>query len=281
MPPARRRAVTALLVVLVAIGFFTGGLAWLLDTPAPPPGASRAERLYSAFCAACHGAHGRGSWQAVLFLIRPGDLSDPARMSQYSDRYLFDIIKHGGAPLGRPGMPGFGFHLSDADIEALVRYVRGLSAPSTAIRSGECLDPEEGELPVHLADYQPHAIARPGAARVEQRGVGQDRHQLHRIHAEGGHGFVPDEDHVRRRPRDDLSPHLVGGRPDDRAPEAGGEGRQQDGEERRQKPAGAAPRGGADLAWALLRNPSRATGPERPRAGCHRRARSTSGRILP
>jgi mono/diheme cytochrome c family protein len=48
-------------------------------------------------------------------------------MRSHSDRYLFDIIKHGGAPVGRPGMPAFGFHLSDAEIEALVRYLRELS----------------------------------------------------------------------------------------------------------------------------------------------------------
>jgi mono/diheme cytochrome c family protein len=117
----------ALVAALAAIGLFAGGLAWLLDTPRPPQGAPRGERLYYAYCVTCHGTQGRGSWRAWLFLIRPGDLSDPARMRSHSDRYLFDIIKHGGAPLGRPGMPGFGFHLSDAEIEALVRYLRELS----------------------------------------------------------------------------------------------------------------------------------------------------------
>jgi mono/diheme cytochrome c family protein len=62
-------------------------------------------------------------------LIRPGDLADVARMTAHTDQYLFDIIKHGGAPLGRPGMPGFGYHMGDADIEALVGYVRKLARP--------------------------------------------------------------------------------------------------------------------------------------------------------
>jgi mono/diheme cytochrome c family protein len=119
--------VLALVAALAAIGLFAGGLAWLLDTPRPPRDASRGERLYYAYCVTCHGPDGRGSWRAWLFLIRPGDLRDPARMRSHSDRYLFDLIKHGGAPLGRPGMPGFGFHLSDAEIEALVRYLRELS----------------------------------------------------------------------------------------------------------------------------------------------------------
>jgi mono/diheme cytochrome c family protein len=42
---------------------------------------------------------------------------------------VFDLIKHGGAPIGRPGMPGFGATLSDAEIQDLVRYVRGRARP--------------------------------------------------------------------------------------------------------------------------------------------------------
>ena len=122
-----RRPLLALVVVLAAIGAFTGGLAWLLDTPRPPAGASRAERLYLGLCATCHGPDGRGSWRAALFLVRPGKLHDAAAIEQRSDQYLFDIIKHGGAPIGRPGMPAFGSTLSDQEIAELVGYVRGLS----------------------------------------------------------------------------------------------------------------------------------------------------------
>jgi mono/diheme cytochrome c family protein len=123
-----RRPVIALGVTLASIALFAGGLAWLLDTPRPPAGASRGERLYYAYCVTCHGEDGRGSWRAALFLIRPGDLADAARMREHTDQYLFDIIKHGGAPFGRPGMPAFSYHMGDADIEALVGYVRRLAA---------------------------------------------------------------------------------------------------------------------------------------------------------
>lgn len=121
-----RRAVIALVVVLVGLGVFVGGLAWLLDTPKPPPGASRAERVYLGLCATCHGIDGRGSWRATVFLIRPGNLGDPVRMRGHTDQYVFDIIKHGGAPFGRPGMPAFGSSLADDDLRALVAYVRRL-----------------------------------------------------------------------------------------------------------------------------------------------------------
>jgi mono/diheme cytochrome c family protein len=123
-----RRALAILVAALAGIGLLAAGLAWLLNDPRPPAGAPRAERLYYAYCVQCHGADGRGSWRAALFLIRPGNLADAARMGAHSDRYLFDLVKHGGAPVGRPGMPAFGVHLSDDDIEALVGYLRHLAA---------------------------------------------------------------------------------------------------------------------------------------------------------
>jgi cytochrome c oxidase cbb3-type subunit 3 len=127
-----RHAVVILGAVIVGIGIFTGGLAWLLTDPRPPAGASRGERLYYAYCAQCHGVDGRGSWRAALFLLRPGDLAERSRGE--SDRYLFDIIKQGGSPIGRPGMPAFGYQMTDADIEALVAYIRTLPGAERAQR---------------------------------------------------------------------------------------------------------------------------------------------------
>jgi mono/diheme cytochrome c family protein len=124
-----RRPAIALGVILLGVGVFAAALAWLLDTPKPRAGASRAERLYVGLCATCHGTDGHGSWRATLFLIRPGDIADRDRMRRESDQYVFDIIKHGGAPLGRPGMPAFGASLGDDDIRALVGYVRRLGDP--------------------------------------------------------------------------------------------------------------------------------------------------------
>jgi mono/diheme cytochrome c family protein len=123
-----RRPAIALIVILLGLGLFAGGLAWVLDTPKPPPGTPRVERLYLGLCATCHGADGHGSWRATVFLIRPGDLADAARMGGNTDQYLFDIIKNGGAPLGRPGMPAFGGSLGDDDVRALVAYLRTLGA---------------------------------------------------------------------------------------------------------------------------------------------------------
>jgi mono/diheme cytochrome c family protein len=120
-----RRGLTILGVCIAALGLFTGGLAWLLNDPRPPAGATRGERLYYAHCVECHGRDGRGSWRAALFLLRPGDLTAPGRLAEQSDRYLFDLIKNGGSSLGRPGMPSFGY-LSDDEIQAIVAYIRTL-----------------------------------------------------------------------------------------------------------------------------------------------------------
>ena len=49
-------------------------------------------------------------------------------LAPLSDEYLFEIIKRGGATIGKPGMPAFGYHLSDEQIREVVRYVRTLSA---------------------------------------------------------------------------------------------------------------------------------------------------------
>ena len=121
-----RRSAIALVVVLLGLGLFAGGLAWVLDTAKAPAGTPRPQRLYLGLCATCHGVDGHGTWRATVFLIRPGDLADRARLQRDSDQYLFDIVKNGGAPFGRPGMPAFGGSLGDDDIRALVAYVRSL-----------------------------------------------------------------------------------------------------------------------------------------------------------
>lgn len=110
-----------------SLAFVIGSVLVMLLLPHPVPrNASPAQRLYLANCATCHGADGRGSWRATLFLMRPGNLADRQVMDPLSDDYLVSLIKNGGAPLGKPGMPAFGYHLSDAEIRELIAYVRRL-----------------------------------------------------------------------------------------------------------------------------------------------------------
>jgi mono/diheme cytochrome c family protein len=125
-----RRPLVALALAIALIGGFAAGLAWLLNDPKVPANTPHGQRLYLVRCAECHGADGRGSWRSALFLLRPPDLTDRTRQSAMTDRYMFDLIKSGGAPVGRPGMPSFGYQMSDADIELVVAFVRTLPRPS-------------------------------------------------------------------------------------------------------------------------------------------------------
>ena len=160
-----RRGVLILLAAVAAIGLFTGGLAWLLTDARPPVGATRAQRLYYAYCVECHGVDGRGSWRAKLFLLRPGDLTDRARIAAESDRYLFDLIKNGGATIGRSGMPAFGAQLSDDDIALLVRYVRELSStPAPRADAKRVVDCMSARSPSAAGVTGPRGAGRGAAA---------------------------------------------------------------------------------------------------------------------
>ncbi|MCI0341442.1 MAG: cytochrome c [Planctomycetales bacterium] len=103
----------------------------------------RGQKLYLDHCAACHGQTGRGvgpnlatgDWRAA-------NLADPARQTEVSDERLRRLIREGGRPLGSsPSMPAV--DLPDADLEALVAYVRqlGVPAPTTGCLCGVSGEP--------------------------------------------------------------------------------------------------------------------------------------------
>jgi mono/diheme cytochrome c family protein len=125
----RVRAKWILVILAPTLLLLGGSLLALLFLPHPvPKNATPVQRAYLSNCATCHGANGHGSWRATIFLIQPGELTDKKAMAQLPDEYIFDLIKHGGATIGKPGMPAFGYHLTDDQIRALVAYVRTLSA---------------------------------------------------------------------------------------------------------------------------------------------------------
>jgi high-affinity iron transporter len=84
--------------------------------------------LYKANCVACHGESGKGDGPAAGVLKPPPrDHTDRAYMISLTDNQIADIIKMGGAIRGKPLMPSHP-QFKDAELQALVAYVRSLSA---------------------------------------------------------------------------------------------------------------------------------------------------------
>lgn len=111
-----------------AAGSDSGATAPALE-PAPRGGVPRSvERLYGLYCAACHGARGRGDGPNARYLpVPPARHADAEFMSRRTDDRLFDAIYAGGYPLGRSvAMPPYGATLTRAEIWALVRHLRQL-----------------------------------------------------------------------------------------------------------------------------------------------------------
>ena len=90
---------------------------------------TRGAALYSANCAACHGAGGHGDGPLAASLpVPPADLTAP-HLWAHPDGELFWWLANGiEAPDGRPAMPGFADTLSPDDRWALIDYVRANNA---------------------------------------------------------------------------------------------------------------------------------------------------------
>ena len=84
---------------------------------------------YDANCVGCHGATGKGDGAAAAALNpKPQDHTNGKVMKALSDKYLFDIIKDGGASQKKsPIMPGSGKKFSDQEVWDIVAYIRSLA----------------------------------------------------------------------------------------------------------------------------------------------------------
>lgn len=104
--------------------------------PTPPhtPGSadpSRGAPIYAQYCASCHGPKGAGDGPLAQALEpRPAHHNDGAYMNALANDHLFQVVKQGGASVGRsPLMTPWGGMLSDAQIWDVVAYLRTLAVP--------------------------------------------------------------------------------------------------------------------------------------------------------
>jgi mono/diheme cytochrome c family protein len=112
-----RRLVIALSGVALAVLPAVAALAQLT----PSAGLERAQTLYQASCASCHGDHGQGAAMPGLGLPR---LDSGGTTWQQSDAALALLIRNGSGL-----MAGVGTAWSDEDVNAVLNLIRSWWTP--------------------------------------------------------------------------------------------------------------------------------------------------------
>ena len=104
-------------IAMLAMSLFIGsaGYMWAADAAAN----------WAANCVQCHGKTGTADTPMGKKLSAK-DLTDPKVQAAFTDAHAAESIKTGVKENGKVTMKAFGDKLSDADIKALVAYVRTL-----------------------------------------------------------------------------------------------------------------------------------------------------------
>lgn len=117
------KSVATLVVAILAAVVLFPGLVFAQGNPA------KGKEFFAKHCAACHGPAGKGDSPAAAALNpKPTDLTNKTYMSGLKDEYLFDLVKKGGAAVGKsPLIPPFGSKLKDEEIRDVIAYLRTLA----------------------------------------------------------------------------------------------------------------------------------------------------------
>ncbi len=110
---------------VVALGFaLTGGGFFGMTLS---PAWAQADLTYKIYCSRCHGDNGHGDGaDGGTLKTHPQDFTDCAAMAKISDDTMFKAIKEGGEGVHLSGdMPAWGGGLSDDEIHAVMKYIRG------------------------------------------------------------------------------------------------------------------------------------------------------------
>jgi mono/diheme cytochrome c family protein len=99
----------------------------LASAPAAAGDAAAGETRFKQLCATCHGVSGKGDGPAAAALRpKPRDMSDAEWQASVDDAYLADIIKRGGAALGKsPLMTPFPA-LNEQQLKDIIAFIRTL-----------------------------------------------------------------------------------------------------------------------------------------------------------
>jgi mono/diheme cytochrome c family protein len=86
---------------------------------------------YQIYCASCHGETGMGDGPVAQALNpKPARHDDGAYMNPLTDAYLFQVVKFGGASVGKSAMMApLGGSLSDQQIRNVIAFIRTLADP--------------------------------------------------------------------------------------------------------------------------------------------------------
>jgi len=86
------------------------------------------KRLFSHYCAVCHGETGDGSGQYYGLTPAPANFTDKAFMKTLSNEKLFKAIMEGSASVGKSNMcPPWGKSFHSEELEFIVTYIRTLA----------------------------------------------------------------------------------------------------------------------------------------------------------
>jgi mono/diheme cytochrome c family protein len=104
-----------IITIVVILFALSASAAWAAD----------AKTNWDMNCAQCHGKDGRADTKMGK-QVGAKDLTDPKVQASFTDAKATAAIKDSVKTGGRTTMKAFGGKLSDADIKALVAYVRSL-----------------------------------------------------------------------------------------------------------------------------------------------------------
>ncbi len=104
-------------------------LAALVVAAATPVSAADTGQIFKFYCAQCHGLTGKGDGPNVTkgFPVSPRDFTNAKEMNKLSDADMKNVILDGGPAASKsPMMPPWSKTLSDAEVDGLVKHLRGL-----------------------------------------------------------------------------------------------------------------------------------------------------------